>query len=168
MSNRVEDLLPEVATKCRSLLDAAAAAGISVVVVQTLRTVEEQDRIYAKGRTIPGEPCTHRGVERPVGTCPVHPLGVTVSKAKGGYSWHNFGRAFDLALVNPKTGKAYWPLAKDKRWQQLGELGLVAGLDWGGSWTVPDTGHFQDRGGQTLAAAREAARQAGGTAPPVA
>jgi peptidoglycan L-alanyl-D-glutamate endopeptidase CwlK len=153
VSSRVEDLLPEVADAYRSFAIAAGAAGIPLFLVHTLRTWPEQDLLYAKGRTRPGEPCWHPDGRRPVGTCPQHPLGVPVTRARAGFSWHNFGRAFDVAILSD-IQTPMWPKVDDPRWAQLGTIGKAIGLEWGGSWKPPDPGHFQMREGLTLAAAR--------------
>lgn len=130
MSRRIDDLDPETARKCRLLLRACEEAGIKIVVVHTLRTYEEQALIYAQGRTRPG------------------PI---VTKAKPGYSWHNFGRAFDVAFEGTKPGTVKWT----GPWEQLGQMGESLGLDWGGRWvTFVDKPHFEDKRGQTLAQLR--------------
>lgn len=160
MSRRLEDLLPEVADKVQELLAAAKIELASypdrdrdLMVIHTLREDEEQALIHAKGRTRPGEPCVHQGVKRPVGTCKDHKLGVPVTNAKPGSSWHNFGRAVDLAFV--VNGKPSW---NDKHpWHVLGMIAAKVGLEWGvmmKNGERGDLGHLQDRGGMTLAQAR--------------
>lgn len=153
MSARIEDLLPAVQVMCNALLQQARDASVPLIVVHTLRTWDEQDRLYAKGRSLPGEPCWHREGRRALGTCKQHPFGAPVTRARAGFSWHNFGRAFDVALAST-VGTAMWPPADDPRWAQVGVMGESVGLEWGGRWKVPDSGHFQARGGLTLLAAR--------------
>jgi peptidoglycan LD-endopeptidase CwlK len=70
-------LRPEVQPIARALVQKAALSGITVKVVSGLRTYAEQDALYAQGRSRPGHIVTH---------------------AKGGYSNHNFGIAFDVAV----------------------------------------------------------------------
>lgn len=148
MSNRIEDLVPEMQPKIRNLLARAALENLQIKVTHTLRTLDEQAHLYAKGRTLPGEPCNHGGRLRAVGTCTQHPLGAIVTNAKPGFSWHNFGRAADVAFM----GKEPYP--RDERlWRRLGEIGKSLGLEW----REQDKPHFQDRGGTTLLAAREQA-----------
>ncbi len=107
--------------------------GIVLRVTQGKRDMAAQAAIYAQGRTTPG---------------------AIVSNARPGYSWHNFGRAFDVCLAgavpypDPDTpnGEAFWSL--------IGKIGEECGLEWGGDWKNPDRPHFEDRGGMTLASAR--------------
>jgi len=127
VSIRIEDLEPDTQARCRELL----ARYPGLIVVSTLRTFEEQAAIYAKGRTRPG------------------PI---VTNAKPGYSWHNFGRAFDVAFRTPTGGVKF-----SGPWQSVGkiarELGLICGMDW---VKFPDKGHFEYQGGHTLAELRAA------------
>lgn len=131
MSKRLEDLKPEVAEMAGAFLLAASTAGYRLVVTHTLRTLEEQGALYAKGRF---------GNPPPI-----------VTHARPGYSWHNFGRAFDVAFV--VDGKPSW--RDDHPWEAIGMLGETLGLEWGGRWeSFPDRPHFQYPGGRTLAQAR--------------
>lgn len=83
------------------------------------RSFIEQDRLYARGRTTPGK---------------------RVTNARAGFSWHNYGRAFDVALaINTNGTDLDWDIP-----QAMGELGEAIGLDWGGRWLSPvDENHFQ-------------------------
>lgn len=126
MSSRLEDLDPDVRVKAETLVTAAAAAGFAIRITHTLRTWDEQAHLYAKGRTMPG---------------------AVVTNAKPGYSWHNFGRAFDVCFAGPKPYVGPW--------EKLGLLGESIGLEWGGRFrSFKDMPHFQDTGGITLAQAR--------------
>lgn len=49
-----------------------------------LRSIEEQAKLYAQGREIPGPNATQ-----------LHPLGDTITRAKAGLSFHNYGLATD-------------------------------------------------------------------------
>ena len=156
MSSRDAALLaPDVRARWDQHRLDAKAQGIVLALTCTLRTLVEQAAEYAKGRTTAGVPCLHRGDarRRVVGTCPVHPLGATVTAAPPGYSWHNYGRAYDVAIT-------YFPgdLAPsdvyDGPWGVVGSLGEAAGMEWGGRWKRGDTPHFEHHGGLTLAQAR--------------
>jgi peptidoglycan L-alanyl-D-glutamate endopeptidase CwlK len=107
VSARIEDLEPVTREMCRRWLDAALAAGLDVRVTHTLRTMDEQARLYAQGRTLPG---------------PV------VTRAKPGQSPHNYGMAFDFCFA----GKVPFPPESDPRWLKAGQLGEAIGLSWGG------------------------------------
>jgi peptidoglycan L-alanyl-D-glutamate endopeptidase CwlK len=106
----------------------AMERGILIKITHGLRTAAEQDALYAQGRTAPG---------------------VIVTAARAGYSWHNFGRAYDIAQI----GAVPYP-EDDDFWQAVGRIGEECGLEWGGDWKHPDRPHLEDRGGLTLAAAR--------------
>ena len=128
-------LEPSIQDKARALLSAAKAEGIDLVVTQGLRTMEEQAALYAQGRTAPG------------------PI---VTNAKPGSSWHNFGLAFDVAVV--QGGKVTWP-TDEALWQKIGAIGKAQGLIWGGDFeSFKDRPHFQFTGGLTLEQARQGSR----------
>ncbi|HKQ57533.1 MAG TPA: M15 family metallopeptidase [Candidatus Eisenbacteria bacterium] len=141
MSRSLDDLDPDVRRMAVTLIEEAKRVGIELIVTQTRRTMAEQAALYAKGRTAPGPIVTY---------------------APPGYSWHEFGRAFDVAIKrypnDPTPGNLY-----DGPWQMVGNLGEQAGLEWGGRWKHPDRPHFQHTSGLTLAFMREHARR--GVAP---
>jgi peptidoglycan LD-endopeptidase CwlK len=120
---------PTVREKAIELIKRAHAQGINVLITQGLRTIAEQNELYAQGRTKPSK---------------------IVTNAKGGYSYHNFGLAFDIVIQNA-DGSLCWNTG-DKRWQTVGAIGKSLGLEWGGEWRkFPDYPHFQLTFGLTLA-----------------
>ncbi len=132
---RLSQLHPILAIRGRCMIELCAHEGIAILVTQGLRTWEEQDALYAKGRTVP-------------------PLGKIVTKAKGGYSYHNFGLAFDIVVLDA-VGKADWD-TEHPFWQRAAQLGKSVGLEWGGDWkSFKDVPHFQYIGGLTTAQCRE-------------
>ncbi|KPC97761.1 Peptidoglycan L-alanyl-D-glutamate endopeptidase CwlK precursor [Geobacillus sp. BCO2] len=80
---RLSGLHPLVADKARALIRKAYEEGIYIIITQGFRTIEEQNRLYALGRTKPGR---------------------IVTNARGGYSYHNFGLAFDVCVCNVFKG----------------------------------------------------------------
>lgn len=84
-----------------------------------LRTFEEQDRLYAQGRTASGS---------------------IVTQARGGESAHNYGCAFD-ATIWTSNGAPIWIPRNDFKWvgfvELLTKFGLKPGADWG------DMGHAE-------------------------
>lgn len=119
MSSRLEDLEPVTLDLCNKFLTACAQAAIGVRVTHTLRTMEEQAHLYAKGRTVPGQ---------------------VVTKARPGQSPHNFGMAFDICF---KPGDPY-PNETSPLWEQVGAIGEGVGLAWGGRWrNFRDRPHFE-------------------------
>ena len=119
MSRALTDLEPKVKELAEQLVNEAwVRLKVRVIVVHTLRDYAEQGHLYAKGRTEPG------------------PI---VTNAKPGYSWHNFGLAFDVAFLTPE-GKITW----DGPWDALGKLGEELGLIWGGNFKkLKDRPHFE-------------------------
>lgn len=100
--------------------------GIWVRVTQALRTIEEQDALYAQGRTAPGK---------------------IVTNAPGGYSQHNFGLAVDVVPSVP--GDTYIPdwNPAHPSWQKMIALGESLGLYSGSHFrTFPDAPHFEYTG----------------------
>jgi peptidoglycan LD-endopeptidase CwlK len=103
--------------------------GLDFRVTSGTRTMAEQAKLYAQGRTAAGP---------------------KVTNARPGYSWHNFGVAFDITLF--KGGKPVW---EGKEYDTAGGVGRRIGLEWGGAWqTFKDRPHFQKKMGMTLAEAR--------------
>lgn len=133
MSRNTNDLHPYVKKLAEELVIRAMNNGIPVIITQTLRTIKEQDELYAQGRTKQGR---------------------IVTKARGGESMHNYGLAFDVALV--KNGRAVWDEDADLNknqladWEEVGRLGEELGLEWGGRWRFPDRPHFQYTFGLTI------------------
>ncbi|CAN5724829.1 peptidoglycan-binding protein [soil metagenome] len=116
----IATLQSEVRPYARALVLKAASMGITIKVISGLRTYEEQNALYAQGRTKPGR---------------------IVTNARGGYSNHNFGIAFDIGVFN---GASYVP--ESPRYKAVGALGVELGLEWGGNWsTIKDEPHFQLR-----------------------
>jgi peptidoglycan hydrolase-like protein with peptidoglycan-binding domain len=132
---RLSHVHPVLAIRGRSLLELCAYENIAVLITQGLRTWEEQDALYAQGRT--------------AGT-----KGKIVTKAKGGSSFHNFGLAFDIVVLD-SLGKADWD-ASHPSWKRAAEIGKSVGLEWGGDWkSFKDIPHFQYIGELTTARCRE-------------
>ena len=117
---RLAQVNPELARRVRTLVSKLAGQGYKLEVTQGLRTVEEQNALYAQGRTRRGVP---------------------VTDARGGYSYHNYGLAVDFALVMP-NGKLGWP-EPHPVWAAIGREAALHGLEWGGSWRKPDLPHVQ-------------------------
>jgi peptidoglycan L-alanyl-D-glutamate endopeptidase CwlK len=116
----IATLLPEVRPIARALVHGAASAGIQIKVIGGTRTFEEQDRLFAQGRTEPGR---------------------IVTNARAGFSNHNFGIAFDIGVFE---GKKYLP--ESPKYKAVGAMGVELGLEWGGNWkTIVDQPHFQLR-----------------------
>lgn len=121
---RLAKVFPGLADKIRELAGAMANIGIEIRVTQGLRTNEEQDGLYAQGRTKPG------------------PI---VTNCRGGHSYHNFGLAVDCVPddVNIPGFQCDWNLMHPV-WQQMVKFAELLGLNCGADWrTFKDWPHFQ-------------------------
>lgn len=124
---------------------------VAVRVVQAYRSINEQNALYAQGRTIPGP-----------NVRPDHPLGDTVTSAHGGSSNHNYGLAFDFALLYDKDGNGSyevlsWDTVKDldrdgqADWMEVVKEFESAKYDWGGRWkSRKDNPHIEKTFGFTI------------------
>lgn len=115
-SRNIEDLHPDLQPLCREFLRRCAAAGLDILITCTWRSSDEQDRLYAQGRTAPG---------------------AIVTRARAGQSAHNAtrqgapaARAFDI--VPRVNGRPVWDAAHPA-WQQAGQIGMALGLKWYGA-----------------------------------
>lgn len=114
----------------------AAKKGLEYQAICGLRSWEEQERLYAQGRTTPG---------------PV------VTKARPGSSMHNFGLAIDMGVFrNKKYLDEVEPKTADALHTEAGKLAAKHGLRWGGTFsTIYDAPHFELNVSFTLAQLRE-------------
>lgn len=109
-------------------------------ITQGLRTIAEQDALYAQGRTRPGK---------------------IVTNARGGSSYHNYGLAIDL--VEMRNGQANWSFNYDR----LVPFAKKYGFYWGGWFKkIIDKPHFEKAFGYTgreLLAMEKAGKKIPGT-----
>lgn len=130
-SRNLDDLTPELRSKCLEMIHACKQASIDLAIICTYRSSKEQNDLYQKGRTTSG------------------PI---VTNAQGGQSAHNqavnnkpASAAFDcVPIVN---GKPVWDTTGANRllWQTIGAIGKAQGLIWAGDWKgrLVEYGHFQ-------------------------
>ena len=123
--NRLATTHPRAKAKFIELIvKADQELGKKLRVTSGLRTIAEQNELYAQGRTKPGS---------------------IVTNAKGGQSYHNFGLAIDVVEI--KGPQALW---SNPDWNKIGTFGKKLGLEWGGDWTsIKDKPHFQMSFGKT-------------------
>jgi peptidoglycan L-alanyl-D-glutamate endopeptidase CwlK len=133
---RIEDIHPKLRAELRQIykeICVALGENVGCRFVQVYRTFEEQDALYAQGRTKPGQ---------------------IVTDAKGGKSYHNYGLAIDFCLIYDKNkdGKVsseeiVWDrdidIDKDKvaDWMEVVKIFTKYGWQWGASWK--DYPHFE-------------------------
>lgn len=123
-SRKIADCIPEIQQKFAAFAVKMAETGIPFMLTCTRRTQEEQDALYAQGRTKPGPKVTWTRKSR-----------------------HIEGRAFDIAVL--RDGKPCWDVKADVNadavpdYDQAGAIGESVGLRWGGRFTPPDRCHFE-------------------------
>ncbi|WP_404303595.1 M15 family metallopeptidase [Paenibacillus sp. DP01] len=128
-ANRIAGLSELQRKAAELLIDFAYACGVPIVITQGLRTIDEQNGLYAQGRTKPGQ---------------------IVTNARGGYSYHNFGVAIDFALLLPDGKNVSWDMKRDgdgdgiADWDEVVEEAKRIGWNWGGDWrSFKDYPHFE-------------------------
>jgi peptidoglycan L-alanyl-D-glutamate endopeptidase CwlK len=114
---RLKGLHPKVIQPFTDFVNACEAKlNIKLRVTEAMRSIVYQNALYAQGRTTPGN---------------------IVTKAKGGSSYHNYGLAIDLAVL--ENGAMNWNYDMSKLVPFMS-----AGMEWGGNWkTIIDKPHFQ-------------------------
>jgi peptidoglycan L-alanyl-D-glutamate endopeptidase CwlK len=135
-AKRLEGLHPVVKKNAEILIEKAFNSGIQIIIVQGLRTIEEQNALYAQGRTTKGQ---------------------IVTNAKGGQSYHNFGVAIDYAFLSDDGNNVLWTV--NDKWLKVAQIGKSLGFDWGGDWhSFKDYPHLEMPFGISLAEYRAGKR----------
>lgn len=141
--NRIADLHPKLREEALEIYKEICEALTGRALCRfafTLRTIEQQDALYAQGRTKPGK---------------------IVTNAKGGQSMHNYGLAIDIVLLidkdkNGSYESASWETNVDfdgdgkADWQEVVKVFKSYGWEWGGEWKFVDMPHFQKTFGKSL------------------
>ena len=119
MSRDIALLHPELQEICEAFVTACARKGLVVGISQTWRTKDEQDELYAQGRTKPGS---------------------IVTNCRYPNSGHNWGVAFDIYRNDGKG--AYND--SDGWFAKCGAVGKQLSLFWGGDFrSFVDKPHFE-------------------------
>lgn len=115
-------------------IEAGFPPTVKVRIVQGMRSIDEQAILFAKGRTAPG---------------------AIVTNAKPGQSYHNYGLAFDFALLYDKNGDGNfnnlsWDVNFDfdkdgiKDWMEVVLSFTGTGYTWGGNFkSIQDNPHIE-------------------------
>ncbi|TFE02424.1 M15 family peptidase [Jeotgalibacillus salarius] len=136
LSNRPlpQGLHPAVEEKRDELVLKSAEQEINIVITDGFRSFDEQDDIYAQGRTRDGN---------------------IVSNARGGESYHNYGLAIDFALQTEDD--VIWDMDYDGNengqsdWMEVVEIAKNLGFTWGGDFRgFKDYPHFEMRFGLSI------------------
>lgn len=132
---RIDKLHPKVRAEILHLVKKCYKSGFKIRIVQGYRTFDEQDELYAQGRTKPG------------------PI---VTKVRGGMSNHNYGCAIDFCLLH-NDGTISWSNSEDsdkdgkKDWMEVVEIFKANGYEWGGDWkSFKDTPHLEKTFGMSI------------------
>lgn len=134
--SNIATLVPDAQRAARRFLAAAKPFPYQVKILSGTRTYAEQDKLYAQGRTAPGN---------------------RVTNAPAGRSNHNFGIAFDVGIFDEKTYFTGSTNATAKPYVDLRKLTKKATpeLDWGGDWkSIKDTPHYELRTNKSTAQVR--------------
>jgi peptidoglycan L-alanyl-D-glutamate endopeptidase CwlK len=134
---RIQRLHPKLRVEAQLILDEVEAhltGRASIRITQGLRTIAEQNELYAQGRTKPGK---------------------IVTNARGGSSYHNYGLAVDFALIVDGgvswDTKADWDGDKVADWMEVVKIFQKYGWEWGGNFkTMKDYPHFQKTFGYSI------------------
>lgn len=126
---RIDRLHPKLREQAKDIYQNILERKVSVRFTDTLRSFDDQDKLYAKGRTKPGKIVTH---------------------AKGGESYHNYGLAIDFCLLLKGGKEVSWDRNMDvdndnkKDWDEVVAAFKHYGWEWGGDWNrFKDYPHFQ-------------------------
>lgn len=136
-------LNPIVNERKNRLIQKAVEQNIKIVITEDIRSFKEQEELYQQGRTKKGN---------------------IVTNTKAGESYHNYGLAFDYALLN-SSGTIIWDTSYDGNgngksdWFEVADIGKKLGFDWGGDWTsFIDYPHLQMTFGISIAMLKEGYR----------
>lgn len=129
---RIAQLHPAIRQEVSTIIDEAnnlLTGKAQVRIAQGLRTIEEQNELYAQGRT-------NKGTK-------------IVTNAKGGSSYHNYGLAVDIVLIIDQK-EASWDTLKDydddkvADWMEVVAVFKKYGYKWGGDFvSIKDKPHFE-------------------------
>lgn len=108
--------------KLLATLAACQAKGVHYHATIGTRTIEEQDRLYAQGRTVPGK---------------------KVTNARGGQSLHNYGLACDVVRDLDLAKVGLQPDWDKAGYESLYYAAQENGLETGFFWKFSDPGHIQ-------------------------
>ena len=124
----LKQLHPELQEKWDTLVEKCKKQGIYIKYSECLRTKEEQDALYAKGRTAPGSI-------------------VTNARGSSYSSQHQWGIAVDFFLdmdIDCDGSKSDDAFNNSKNhFTKVGQIAKSIGLGWGGDWkSIVDTPHL--------------------------
>lgn len=118
--NCIATLHPEVQKRALAFVKEVRNRGLDVRIISGTRSYQEQNALYAQGRSAPGP---------------------RVTNAPAGYSNHNFGLAFDVGIF--RNGRY---LDDGREYREIAPIGKAHGFTWGGDWqSIQDEPHYELR-----------------------
>lgn len=155
----IENLNPKVKIKALALQELALSSlKLRIIFLDTLRTELEQQAYYAQGRKTLAEVNKIRWNAKMQQISAKENLRTVTNASSAKLSWHGYGLAFDIAVVDATGKQIIWDKRSDWNgdgkddWAQVGTLAEKIGLEWGGNFTsLYDAPHYQDRMGLTIA-----------------
>lgn len=111
----LDQLTPDTKKLALEFLEKCEEVGLNVKIIETYRSQERQNQLYAQGRTTDGPRVTWTED-----------------------SMHTKRRAFDIV----KAGED--PYGDEKFFEECAKIGREVGLEAGYYWRVKDMGHFQN------------------------
>lgn len=132
---RIATLHPKLRSEAGDILVECEKVGVGIRITSAFRTPEEQDALYAQGRTKPG---------------------AIVTNAKAWQSYHQYGLAVDICLLH-KDGSISYSATEDidndkiADWNEVTKIFKAKGWEWAGDWkTFKERPHYQKTFGLTL------------------
>lgn len=124
-TDKLAGVHPDLQARVPQIISAMAVLGFEMRVTDGLRTLAQQQELFALGRTKPGRIVTRAdGIRNP-----------SNHQAKP----DGFGHAVDLTFW--VEGTPSW--AEDLPWRLYGEMAKALDLKWGGDWSIPDKPHIE-------------------------
>lgn len=111
----ISELTEKAQKACSLFMEKCKQQGLNVLITETYRSQERQNYLYEQGRTRPGNIVTWTKKSR-----------------------HTSRRAWDICK-NVK-GQEY---SDSNFFKQCGEVAKSLNITWGGTWSTPDTPHFE-------------------------
>ena len=149
-SRRLSDLQPEANALAFAFLSATGADNFDVLIYCTLRSDEEQARLFRKGRTLAQIQSRADELDERYGRPDLAAILIGVGPQSGhkivtwagpGQSAHNYGMAFDGCPL--LSGKPVWSpvdieatpdVDEGEMWMRYGDYARAVGLRWAGDW----------------------------------
>lgn len=119
---RIAKLHPKLRGEIADILADIHSNGLSIRITQGLRTIAEQDALYAQGRTT---------------------AGAIVTQAKGGQSFHNYGLAVDFCLLH-SDGSVSFSITEDTNQDKIKDWDNIVASFKKFGWEHGDRGYFDN------------------------